>query len=77
MIILADKNVESRVVSLLREKGYLVRYIAEFARGIPDENVLNRAVEADELLLTADKDFGELHFHKGLAHQGVFAISSA
>lgn len=71
MIILADENVENRVVAMLRDAGYAVRYIAEFASGTEDENVLSEAVDAIELLLTADKDFGELHFHQGLIHQGV------
>ncbi len=63
--------MENRIVVLLRNESYAVRYIAEFASGTTDENVLAEAVDAAELLLTADKDFGELHFHQGLAHQGV------
>ena len=71
MLILADENVERRVVLLLCDNGYAVDYIAEQASGIDDAAVLDRAVKGYDLLLTGDKDFGELHFHQGFAHKGV------
>ncbi|MGA0555477.1 DUF5615 family PIN-like protein [Larkinella sp. VNQ87] len=69
--ILADENVESRIVNLLRENGYQVQYISESNQGISDSQVLDQAVRAIHLLLTADKDFGELHYRYGQVHHGV------
>ncbi|CCH54562.1 hypothetical protein BN8_03744 [Fibrisoma limi BUZ 3] len=71
MLILADENVERRGVLFLRDNGYSVDYVAEQSSGIDDTTVLDRAVKAYDLLLTGDKDFGELHFHQGFAHKGV------
>lgn len=69
--ILADENVESRIVNLLRENGYQVRYVSELSQGISDTEVLDQAVKDVHVLLTADKDFGELHYKHGQKHRGV------
>jgi predicted nuclease of predicted toxin-antitoxin system len=39
--------------------------------GLPDEDVLAIAREERRILLVADRDFGELIFHQGVAHAGV------
>lgn len=49
-------------------------YIAEFAPSIDDETVLHQANLNRALLLTEDKDFGELVFRQGLVHMGVVLI---
>ncbi len=41
-------------------------WIREIAPGISDEDVLRRAEAEERVLLTFDKDFGELAFHKEL-----------
>lgn len=45
--------------------------------GIPDEVVLARANAESALLLTDDKDFGELAFRQGLVHSGVVLMRLA
>jgi predicted nuclease of predicted toxin-antitoxin system len=42
-----------------------VLYVAEQEPGITDDDVLNLANQGNSLLLTADKDFGELIFRQG------------
>ena len=42
--------------------------------GIPDDVVLNRANERSALLITADKDFGELVFRQELVNSGVVLL---
>lgn len=49
----------------LRQTGHDVCWIRESAPGIPDEEVLARAQAEDRLLITFDKDFGDLVFHRG------------
>ena len=44
----------------MRRDGYSVDYIAEMQPGVSDEVVLTLANEHDMVLITADKDFGEL-----------------
>jgi predicted nuclease of predicted toxin-antitoxin system len=51
--------------------------MAETSPGIPDTHVLRRANEAGAVLLTADKDFGELVFRQRLAHSGVVLVRLA
>jgi predicted nuclease of predicted toxin-antitoxin system len=62
MKIVADEGVDRQVVEALRGENHDVTYIAELAPGISDEEVLQLANERDALLLTTDKDFGELVF---------------
>ena len=49
----------------MRKAGYIVNAIAEISPSLPDEAVLQLAVEENRLLITEDKDFGEWVF----AHQ--------
>lgn len=49
-------------------------FITEIDPGIDDEAVLLRSRESDSVLLTADKDFGELVFRQRLLHSGVVLI---
>ena len=61
MTFVADEGVDGAIVSKLRES-YQVLYIAEMSPSISDDEVLNQANEVGALLLTEDKDFGELVF---------------
>jgi len=58
----------------LRSAGHEVTYVAELAPGIADEAVLALARERNAVLVTADKDFGELVFARNLPHAGVILI---
>lgn len=71
MNILADESVDGPIVFRLRKYGHYVQYVAEMNPGIPGEQVLSLAGHEDTLLLTADKDFGELIFRQGFIKRGV------
>jgi predicted nuclease of predicted toxin-antitoxin system len=78
MNLLADESVERQVVERLRRDGHAVLYVAEMEPGITDDLVLERANGAAALLLTADKDFGELVFReRKLSSSGVVLIRLA
>lgn len=77
MKIVADESVDGGIVWLLRQEGHDVVYIAELDPGISDEIVLSIASESGVLLVTADKDFGELVFRQQLTHSGVMLIRLA
>ena len=64
MNLLADESVERQIVERLRQDGHEVLYVAEMEPGISDDLVLEKANQNSALLLTADKDFGELIFHQ-------------
>jgi hypothetical protein len=58
--VVADESVLGFIVRALRSDGHVVEYIAETAPGIADPDVLDAANATEAVLLTADKDFGEL-----------------
>lgn len=62
MKLLADENIAAPLVAELREEGIDTSYVAELASGITDDEVLEVARSEGRLLLTEDKDFGELVF---------------
>ena len=71
MKILADESVNFVIVQRLRADGHDVASIAETSRSVPDPVVLAAAVESQVILLTADKDFGELVYRLNSQHCGV------
>lgn len=72
MRILADENFPGNAVQGLRSTGHDVVWIAETRPGISDKQVLGLAQTQDRILITFDKDFGELAFHANLsASSGV------
>ena len=77
MNLVADENVDAAIVSALRDSGHLVTYVREMAPEIDDERVLRLADSQGALLLTSDKDFGELVFRQRLLHSGVILFRPA
>lgn len=59
---LADECVAAALVGQLRAEGYDTLYVAETAPGATDIDLILRAQDESRLLLTEDKDFGELAF---------------
>ena len=66
MHILADENFPGPAVEALRAGGHDVVWVRTDMSGAPDDAVLARAQTEGRLLVTQDKDFGELAFHWGL-----------
>ncbi len=66
MRFLADENFPYDAVRALRDDGHDVAWVRTDAPGISDRQVLARAMANHRILLTFDKDFGELAFHAGL-----------
>lgn len=62
MRALADENVPRSAVESLRSAGHDVAWIRQDAAGSADDAVFKRAQQEDRVLLTFDKDFGELAF---------------
>ncbi len=75
MRILANENVPGEIVQALRDRDHDVSWIRIDAPGSVDTEVLSRAQTEDRLLLTFDKDFGELAFRWGLqVSSGIILI---
>lgn len=74
MKIVADESVDFRIVVALRSEGYDVWAIVEEDPSITDRQVLSIAFDQNALLLTEDKDFGELVIRLRLPHRGILLI---
>ncbi|MEN3000276.1 MAG: DUF5615 family PIN-like protein [Armatimonadota bacterium] len=77
MRFLADESVERQIVDSLREAGYEVDFVAERGAGLSDEEVLEWSEREGRVLLTADKDFGELVVRQERISTGVILIRLA
>jgi len=77
MRLVADESVDVPIVQRLRSDGHEVVSVSEVGPGLSDDEVLDIAKEEDALLLTADKDFGELVYRQGKASSGVLLIRLA
>lgn len=67
MRILANENFAGETGQALREHGHDVAWVRTDASGSSDRDVLARASVEDRIVVTFDKDFGELAFRLGLA----------
>jgi len=64
MKFLADESIEKPVIDWLRGQDFDVRYVAEITPSINDEEVIRFANDEGRILITNDKDFGELVFRQ-------------
>jgi len=72
MNFLADENFPRPAVEALRQAGLDILWIAESKPGVSDDEVLALSVSTSRVLLTFDKDFGELAYRQRLpAHCGI------
>jgi predicted nuclease of predicted toxin-antitoxin system len=74
MQFIADENVSHRVIDRLRADGLDVTSIAGPFSGISDAEVLKVADAAGRILITEDRDFGELVVRQRLGVRGVILL---
>ena len=66
MELLADENQHPLVVERLRAAGHVVEWLVQSAPGTSDVEILARPEIGSLILLTYDRDFGDLIFNRGL-----------
>jgi predicted nuclease of predicted toxin-antitoxin system len=74
MRFLADENCDFAVVRKLRDAEHDVVAVAEVALGAADDEVINFARREKRVLITEDKDFGQLVFAAAKSASGVILI---
>ncbi len=74
MRFLADENVSRLVIDRLRANGFDVISVGETRSGTPDRAVLETANVEDCILITEDRDFGELVIRQRLGVRGVILL---
>ena len=72
--LLADENVSSRVVSRLAAEKFDVIWIATSHAGASDEVVLEIARRETRILVTEDRDFGEMIVRRRFEAPGVVLL---
>jgi len=71
---LADECCDFAAVRALRTEGFDVLSVAEASAGADDERVIAMALQERRILLTEDKDFGQLVFAAGRKSLGVVLL---
>ncbi len=74
MKLIADENLGVKVPDYLKNLGFDIISVAKFARGDSDKKILEIANKQGRILVTLDKDFGELVFKEKLIHSGVILL---
>jgi len=67
MRILANENFPREAVEALRDRGHDVAWVRTDSPGSSDDAVIERAAAEARVLITFDKDFGEMAFRRGLS----------
>lgn len=72
MKFLLDANAEYRLATYLLSLGHDVKTIAhDYPSALADQEVLSIAVKEKRVLITNDRDYGELIFRQQLSHSGI------
>jgi predicted nuclease of predicted toxin-antitoxin system len=74
MKLLADEGVDKPIIDALRGAGFDVTYILETNRAADDDVILGLANSLTAILITQDKDFGELVYRLKYVHHGIILI---
>lgn len=74
MRILADENLPRLIVVWLRGEGHDVLYAAESRPRVADPDLLSEAETRGYIILTEDKDFGELVYRDRRNSHGVILL---
>jgi predicted nuclease of predicted toxin-antitoxin system len=78
MKFLLDENIDARLLPFLQDLGHDVTSVAkDYRYGLLDEDVLEMAHQEHRILITNDRDFGDLIFHQGLPHSGIILFRLA
>jgi predicted nuclease of predicted toxin-antitoxin system len=74
MRFLVDECTGPAVGSWLRGQGHEVLSVFEEARGMDDDDIIQKALEENWILITNDKDFGAKVYRDGRLHRGIILL---
>jgi predicted nuclease of predicted toxin-antitoxin system len=75
MKFLLDQSTDARLLPYLKQLGHdVTRISSNYPHSIPDKEVLSIAQREKRILITDDRDFGELIFRLQLPHAGVIFL---
>ena len=73
-MILADESLNRNLILLLRENGFAVSSIAEDCAGRSDRDIAVMSLMQPKIIVSEDKDFGELVYHHQVSVIGVILL---
>jgi len=71
---LVDVGVGKGIEKYLRENGYDTKAVRDIDPRMEDEEIIHTAVSENRIVITMDKDFGELVYHSSMKHSGVLLL---
>jgi predicted nuclease of predicted toxin-antitoxin system len=74
MRLLVDESTGPAVARWLRQQGHEVFSVFEEARGMADDDILQKAFAENWILITNDKDFGDKVYRDRQPHRGVVSL---
>ena len=74
MRFLVDVGVGRKVEEWLLRNGYDTKAVRDINPKMNDEAILSIATSESRMVITIDKDFGELVYNSGLVHSGVLLL---
>ena len=74
MRFLVDECTGPAVAQWLRQQNHDVVSVFDEIKGVDDKEVIKKANEQNRILITNDKDFGELVFREKKQHKGVILL---
>jgi len=75
MRFMLDESAEVKIGAALETDEHDVKIVQrDFAVGLPDREILRLAYAEQRILITNDRDFGDLVFRQGMSHAGVIYL---
>ena len=74
MRFLVDECTGPIVASWLRENDHEVFSVFEDARAMEDDDIIQKAVEENWIIITNDKDLGDKVYRDGHLHRGIILL---
>ena len=74
MRFIVDECTGPAVATWLRTQNYEVFSVFEQSRGMNDEEIIQKAASENWVLITNDKDFGDMVYRDGRLHRGVILL---
>ncbi len=71
---LVDVGVGKGIEKYLSEKGYDTKAVRDIDPGMEDKMIIRTAVSEDRMVVTMDKDFGEMVYHFSMKHFGILLL---
>ena len=71
---LVDVGVGAKVEEHLLDNNYDLKTVRSIDQRMPDQEIIRLAALEKRIIVTMDKDFGELVYHSGMNHCGILLL---